>query len=167
MKGVDSDSSGCVFPRRVVGSWLPKVGSLFALVIVLIKCGKSLAFLLVAEKCCCGMFFDSSLQWCARARFGDLGKAYREPAYEPGWRNQHNSSMVLCFETIVFFVCNTRSGNLSVSIGAEAARNFCSARSTCDCVFRENSERWTLSRRRRQCAMRHKLRERDTCCSHA
>ena len=100
----------------------PKVRSLFALVIALIECGKSLAFLLVAEKCCCGMFFDSSLQWCARAHFGDLGKAHREPAYEPGWRNQHNSSMVLCFETIVFFVCNNRSGNLSVSIGAEAAR---------------------------------------------
>ena len=76
VKGVDSDSSGCVFPRRVVGSWLPKVGSLFALVIVLIECGKLLAFLLVAEKCCCGMFFDSSLQWCARARIGALGEAY-------------------------------------------------------------------------------------------
>ena len=128
----------------------PKVRSLFALVIVLIECVESLAFLLVAEKCCCGMFFDSSLQWCARGRFGDLGKAYREPAYEPGWRNQQNSSMVLFFETIVFF-CLQQSFRQSVGEhwSGSSERNFCSARSTCDCVFRENSERWTLSRRRR------------------
>ena len=105
-------SSSC---GRIVA---PKVGSLFALVIVLIECGKSLAFLPVV-----GCF---SIRHCSGVHDASV-HLVRRIENRTSWRTQHNSSMVLCFETIVFF-CLQQSFRQSVgelwSGALEAAGEF-------------------------------------------